>query len=87
MAFISAEEPLLSTVSPSILREDVAEDEDEDGDRSSLSSFASVSSTPPVDQAGVAIVLEGKSFERMHEAFFWLVIGVVVVILLGLAGF
>jgi len=85
MAFISAEEPLLSTVSPSILREDVAEDED--GDRSSLSSFASVSSTPPVDQAGVAIVLEGKSFERMHEAFFWLVIGVVVVILLGLAGF
>ena len=52
-----------------------------------ITRFASVSSPPPVNQVGAAIVLEGKSFERMHEAFFWLVIGVVVVILLGLAGF
>ena len=73
MAFISAEEPLLSTVSPSILREDVAEDEDGDGDRSS--SFASVSSIPPIDQAGVAIVLEGKPFQIMpgRSSGSWLV--------------
>ena len=89
MASISAGEPLLSTVSPSILREDVAEDEEEDGDRlssSSSSSFASVSSPPPVNQVGAAIVLEGKTFRRLYRAFFWLTIGLFVSTFLTLLG-
>ena len=82
MASTSIQQPLLSTSSPSILEEDVA---GEDGDRrSSSSSFASISSIPPVNQAGVAIVLEGKTFEKMHRAFFWLMSGVFISLFLTL---
>jgi len=51
-----------------------------------ITRFASVSSPPPVNQVGAAIVLEGKTFRRLYRAFFWLTIGLFVSTFLTLLG-